>query len=106
MHNLSHHSVVIQVPFPEGTGKLAMTVMPLFNSSLKIYEKPQFGRLKGCIYKPGLIHTLFVYALVLHCPFLFSFFLFFLFFSAWEVYSCWHFCWMLFVQGTKPLGHV
>lgn len=77
MHNLSHHSVVIQVPFPEGTGKLAMTVMPLFNSSLKIYEKPQFGRLKGCIYKPGLIHTLFVYALVLHCPFLFSFFLFF-----------------------------
>lgn len=81
-----------------------MTVMPLFNSSLKIYEKPQFGRLKGCIYKPGPIHTV---CLCISSTLSFSFLFFsFFFFSTWEVYSCWHFCWMLFVQGTKPLGHV
>lgn len=62
MHNLSRHSVVSQVSFPEGRRKLAMTVMPLFNSSLKIHEKQQFDRLKVCIYKPGLIHALFVNA--------------------------------------------
>lgn len=92
MHNLGCYSVVIQVSLPQRIGKFIMAVMLLPNSSLKKYKMLQFDCSRVHVYNPGLIHTPFVYMLILCCPFFFSFYFFF--FSSWEVYSCWYFCWM------------
>lgn len=75
MHSLGCYSVVI-VSFSGRMGKFAMAVMSSPNSSLKICKILQFDCLRVRVYNPGLIHTPFVYTLVLHCPFCFLFFSF------------------------------
>lgn len=67
MQNLGCYSSVIQGSLPGRIGKFAMAVMPLPNYSLKICNILQLDCLRVHVYNPGLIHTLFVNILVLHC---------------------------------------